>query len=206
MSEHKPGQLRGDAARRHILDAAERLLAEGEADFSMRDLADAAGVSFATPFNLFGGKTGIMHALSDRRIDRMHALLAENADGSDAAARVLRGVAIAVGVMAAAPAVNRAVMASLGSPGAVAGAVLARSRAFWGEALGGGAGLKPETAEHALATLPDALALAFRGALSFWTAGEIDEHLLAEQARAAASALLFGFVDAEKERPSRTAR
>jgi len=195
MSEHKTAQLRGDAARRHVLDAAERLLGESKPDFSMRDLAAAAGVSFATPFNQFGSKTGIMHALSDRRIDRMHALLAEDAGAGGAAARTLRAVDIAVGVMVAAPAVNRAVMGSLGSPGNVAGAVLARSRGYWADALGDGAGLRRDSAEHALTHLPDALALAFRGSLSFWTAGEIDDAALADQARGAAAALLFGFAE-----------
>ena len=188
MPNDKPAQVRGDAARREILDAAERLLATGDAGFSMRDLAAEARVSFATPFNQFGSKTGIMHALSDRRIDRMHALLGAEPDGGDAAARTLRAVAIAVGVMVAAPAVNRAVMASLGAPGAVAGTVFARSRAFWAAALGSGAGLRAD----ALATLPDSLALAFRGALSFWTAGEIDDAALAAHAHTAAAALLAG--------------
>ena len=47
-----------------MLDAAERLLRDGNAEFSMRDLAAEAGVSFATPFNQFGSKPAIMQALS----------------------------------------------------------------------------------------------------------------------------------------------
>jgi AcrR family transcriptional regulator len=59
--------------RERVLDAAERLLAQGSAGFSMRELADEAGVSFATPFNQFGSKAAIMLALSarcDRRAER----------------------------------------------------------------------------------------------------------------------------------------
>ena len=43
-----------------VLDAAKRLLAGGSAAFSMRELAEEAGVSFATPFNQFGSKAAIM--------------------------------------------------------------------------------------------------------------------------------------------------
>ena len=48
------------SGRERVLDAAERLLARGGAGFSMRDLAEEAGVSFATPFNQFGAKGAIM--------------------------------------------------------------------------------------------------------------------------------------------------
>ena len=63
------GLQRGAPVRARILDAAEHLMRQGKADFSMRDLASEAGVSFATPFNHFGSKAGIMQALSGRRID-----------------------------------------------------------------------------------------------------------------------------------------
>ncbi len=49
--------------RERVLDAAERLLANGSAAFSMRELAEEAEVSFATPFNQLGSKAAIMLAL-----------------------------------------------------------------------------------------------------------------------------------------------
>ena len=74
MTDDKPGKIgRGEPVRQRVLDAAERLLRVGRASFSMRDLATEAGVSFVTPFNQFGGKAAIMHALSARRIDAMIA-------------------------------------------------------------------------------------------------------------------------------------
>lgn len=177
---------RGEPVRRRVLDAAERLLREGKAGFSMRELAAEAGVSFATPFNRFGSKAAIMHALSARRIDTMAERLAAATKPADLAGRVLLAVDTAVAVMLAEPAVNRAVMGWIGTAGATPGEALARSAALWALALG---------AEGEAATpvaLPRQLALAFRGALSFWTAGELPDDALGPHARAVAATLLRG--------------
>jgi AcrR family transcriptional regulator len=187
-------------ARERVLDAAERLLAEGSAAFSMRDLADEAGVSFATPFNQFGSKAAIMLALSARRIALMHTRLSDGALPDSAIRRVLVAVDIAASVMLAAPAVNRAVMGAIGAPSDAASDVSSHSGGFWAEALGSGAGLAAATHGLALAVLPDQLAAAFRGVLSFWTAGEVSDQLLVSRGRAAAAAVLLGFAGgAERE-------
>jgi AcrR family transcriptional regulator len=185
----------GPTTRERVLQAAERLLGTGRPEFSMRELAADAGVSFATPFNLFGAKGAILHALSAQRIETMHARFAADAPTGDAAARVLAAVGIAGAVMLDRPAINRAVMGALGAPSSGSGGVWALSRALWAEALGDGEGLAPRTAALARNTLPDHLALTFRGVLSFWTAGEIADRDLGVRAHAAAAALLLGFVD-----------
>lgn len=185
----------GPTTRERVLQAAERLLGRGRPEFSMRELAAEAGVSFATPFNLFGAKGAILHALSAQRIETMHARFASDAPPGDAVARVLAAVGIAAAVMLDSPAVNRAVMAALGAPSGESGGVLALSRALWAEALGHGEGLAPRMTALARMTLPDQLALTFRGALSFWTAGEIVDQDLGPRAKAAAAALLLGFVE-----------
>lgn len=97
--------------------------------------------------------------------------------------------------MLADPQVNRAVIASLGAPSGDSGQVSARSRALWATAIGLGNGFATETADLARAVLPDHLAIAFRGVLSFWTAGEISDIELEGRARAASAALLLGVVD-----------
>ncbi|MCC5887284.1 MAG: TetR/AcrR family transcriptional regulator [Gammaproteobacteria bacterium] len=52
--------------REDIVNAAMRLMyTRGDSGFSMRALADAAGVSIATPYNLFGSKQAIMLAVLD---------------------------------------------------------------------------------------------------------------------------------------------
>lgn len=181
--------------RNRVLAAAERLLRSGAAEFSMRELAAEAGVSFATPFNQFGGKPAIMQALSAQRIEAMAERCARSGGEGDAVDRVLAAVDIAVAVMLEEPAVNRAVIGTLGAAGGDPGDTHARSRALWAQAVGEGDGLAPETAALARRLLPDQLALAFRGALSFWTAGEIPDAALSRCARDAAATLLLGFAE-----------
>ncbi len=180
--------------RERVLDAAERLLMQGSAAFSMRELAEEAGMSFATPFNQFGSKAAIMLALSARRIDTMRDQLAKASLPDSAAGRILVAVDIAAAVMLSTPAVNRAVMGAISAPNDEPGNVSSHSAAFWTEALGAADGLAPATRSLAMAALPDQLAVAFRGVLSFWTAGELSDQLLSKRARAAVAAVLLGFI------------
>lgn len=186
-----------------MLAAAERLLATERADFSMRDLAAEARVSFATPFNRFGGKAAILRALSAERIAAMQARFEALTLDGDAPTRVMAAVRAAATVMLESPAVNRAIMAGLGSPAEGIGRVWASSQALWAQALGDGRGFAPGGRALALEVLPGQLALSFRGALSFWTAGEIADEQLAGQAEMAAAALLLGFVANEGRGPLR---
>lgn len=179
-----PGE-RGEPVRQRVLDAAERLLRCGKAEFSMRDLASEAGVSFATPFNQFGSKAAIMHALSGRRIDTMAARFTQAQQPADAIARVRLAVETAVAVMLEEPDVNRAVMGWIGAAGPAQSDALARSTALWALALNAG----DDTA--IAAPLPQQLAIAFRGVLSFWTAGELPDEALGPTSLAIASTLTF---------------
>jgi AcrR family transcriptional regulator len=181
--------------RERVLDAAERLLAQHRAPFSMRELAEEAEASFATPFNHFGSKATIMLALSARRIASMHQRLREAVLPESAAARILAAVDTAVSVILATPEVNRAVMGAISAPSEEPGNVSLRSSAFWAEALGDGKGLAAATRSLVLAELPDQLAIVFRGVLSFWTAGEIPDRLLNQRAIAAAAVVLLGFAE-----------
>ena len=190
--------LRADAMRRRVTEAAERLLRTGRTEFSMRDLAAEAGVSFATPFNQFGSKVAIMHALSAQRIAAMAASFDQAEPEGDAPDRVMVAVGIAAAVMLAEPKVNRSIIATLGAPGGEPAQVYAQSRALWARAVRDGDGLDLELVTLARSVLPDQLAVAFRGVLSFWTAGEVGDAELATRARAAAAALLLGFVDARR--------
>jgi AcrR family transcriptional regulator len=54
-------EIQKNARRQAILDAARSLILDGKSkDFSMPDLADKAGVSLVTPYNLFGSKSSIL--------------------------------------------------------------------------------------------------------------------------------------------------
>jgi AcrR family transcriptional regulator len=184
---------RGETVRRRVLDAAEFLLRDGKAEFSMRDLASQAGVSFATPFNQFGGKPAIMHALSGRRIDSMMRRFDAAPQPPHAAERVALAIDIAVAVMLDEPIVNRAVMAWIGTGSAASGEVRSNSTALWAHALGDGTGLASPRRDEACRVLPGQLALAFRGALSFWTAGELADEELGPAARQIANTLLRAY-------------
>lgn len=65
--------------RDDIIDAARRLMQARESrGFSMRTLAEVAGVSIATPYNLFGSKHAIIAAVMDADLnDFREALFAE---------------------------------------------------------------------------------------------------------------------------------
>ncbi|WP_414463530.1 TetR/AcrR family transcriptional regulator [Hyphomicrobium sp. DY-1] len=191
----KPASPRGEQVRQRILDAAERLLRQGNAEFSMRDLAAEASVSFATPFNQFGSKLAIMHALSGRRIDSMEALLSSGCPAGDAIDRVFFATDAAASVMVLEPVVNRAVMGSLGAPSSTPGTVLERSAKLWATALDRGDGLSGAHRAEALDILPKQLAFGFRGVLSFWTAGELNDADLAPAAKRVAATLMLGFAD-----------
>ena len=202
MTDRKPSSVplraRGEPVRLRVIEAAEQLLRRGKAEFSMRELAAEADVSFATPFNQFGSKHAVMLALSGRRIDDMQARYLAFSPSGDAPARILAAVDIAAAVMLESPRVNRAVMGWLGAASDAPGAVLAHSAALWALALGAGEGLRPDCRSRALRDLPTQLAFAFRGVLSFWTAGELGDKRLASSAKDMAGALLSGL----QERPA----
>lgn len=67
--------------RDKITAAARSLIQSGESGFRMRALAEEAGVSIATPYNLFGSKRAILTAVMDADLSRFKATLArQNAD------------------------------------------------------------------------------------------------------------------------------
>ncbi len=83
------GHSRGKAKRqRAILDAAREIMAQsGEAGLTMFAVASRAGVSPATPYNLFGSKQAILTALYEEDMDDFHARFEERASG-DPLARI----------------------------------------------------------------------------------------------------------------------
>jgi AcrR family transcriptional regulator len=194
-TQPKASGLRGEPLRQRVIDAAERLLRQGKAEFSMRDLAAEAGVSFATPFNQFGSKAAIMHAVAGRRVDLMEARYLAAAPSGDVVDRVLLAAEAAVTVMLEEPVVNRSVMGWLGTAGPAIGGAWARSKALWALALADGDGLAMDDRDHALHSLPGQLAFGFRGVLSFWTAGEVADADLATSARDVATAIMLGVLD-----------
>ncbi len=71
--------------KRQIIEAARQLMKSRQTSgFSMRNLADLAGVSVATPYNLFGSKQEVIAAVMDTDLDDYRrALLSEPKDPLD---------------------------------------------------------------------------------------------------------------------------
>ena len=183
-------------ARDIVLDAAERLLQNGDtADFSMRALAAEAGVGFATPFNHFGSKNAIMQALSSRLIERMAARFRDRAPEGDAIDRVLEMGRIGIALLLEKPDVHKAVVGSLGQSNSVPSAVRQNSQELWSLALGDYTGIAADMKEVGRALLAEQLAFNFRGCVSFWIAGELEDERLGSAFSAGACMLLLGFAD-----------
>ncbi|HEU5069554.1 MAG TPA: TetR/AcrR family transcriptional regulator [Verrucomicrobiae bacterium] len=191
------------AARDAVLDAAERLLrSAGTADFSMRALAAEAHVGFVTPFNHFGSKTEIMRAISTRLIERMSVAFQARAIRGDLIDRTFAMADVAVEQMLEQPDVHRAVIGALGAPSSTPSAVMSQSRSLWVMALKGGSQrIAPDALPLVASRLDELLALAFRGCLSFWVAGEISDNELRLNVRRAFASVLLGFVRPECRGP-----
>ena len=95
--------------RRDIVRAARTLMQEtGQAGFSMRGLADKAGVSIATPYNLFGSKQAVMFAVLDADLEQYQEQLEKlKADEIDV---FFKAVTLATTLYSAEPGFYRAVL------------------------------------------------------------------------------------------------
>lgn len=195
--ETAPTSLRArnrQLARDVVLDAAERLLhGSASAEFSMRDLAAEAGVGFATPFNHFGSKAAIMQALSSRLIERMAARFREQAPRGNAIDRVLAMGRISIALLLAQADVSKAVVGSLGVADPTPSSVRPQSEAIWLLALDDFAGIDHDRTLQAKTALPQQLAFMFRGCLSFWIAGELDDEQVMKAFESGAAVLLLAF-------------
>ncbi len=95
--------------RRAIVRAARALMQEtGQAGFSMRTLAERAGVSIATPYNLFGSKQAVMYAVLDADLTAYQDQL-ERLEGDEIDV-FFHAVSLAASLYSAEPGFYRAVL------------------------------------------------------------------------------------------------
>lgn len=95
--------------RRAIVRAARNLMQQtGQAGFSMRALADQAGVSIATPYNLFGSKQSVMFAVLDADLEQYQEQL--ECIESDELDVFFEAVSLGTAMYAAEPGFYRAVL------------------------------------------------------------------------------------------------
>lgn len=102
--------------REEIVRAARNLMRErGDTGFSMRALAAAAGVSIATPYNLFGSKQAIMFAVLEADMVRYQTRLERlRADELD---MFFKAVSLAISYYSKEPDFHRSVLFSVYSDG-----------------------------------------------------------------------------------------
>ncbi len=113
ISGHEAGK---DRRRRAIVQAARRLMQKtGRAGFSMRALAEEAGVSVPTPYNLFGSKQAIMYAVLDTDIEHYGADL--DALAADEIGIFFEAVTVAVQRFGSEPAFHKAVLSAVYNEG-----------------------------------------------------------------------------------------
>ena len=162
--------------RRRILDAAAQLVEkEGLDGLTMRRLSDAAGVSYATVYNLVGSKEDVLVALLRSGLEDLGAQLAEVAsrDPLDRARGLVAGV---VDHFVARPALYRALVQAVHDPATGTRGVPIRRRTI---ALYE-ASIRDAIAENLLRDDLDAhvlavhVTLAVNGVIRRWAAGEMN--------------------------------
>jgi len=100
------------ARRKTILLAARNLMREtGDSGFSMRILAIKAGVSIATPYNLFGSKQKILYAVLDADLASYQGRL--NELQVDPLERIFRSITLATSFYSEQPGFYRAILIAL---------------------------------------------------------------------------------------------
>ncbi|ASC92869.1 hypothetical protein Sdiek2_0847 [Sulfurospirillum diekertiae] len=174
-----------------ILNAAEILLRENEnIDFSMRELAKKAEVSFATPFNYFGDKNSILQELSSRLINEMKNCFDKKDKHNDSISNLMTMGEIAVEVLLKNPILNKFIIGSLNIPRKESLNIKEDSEHLWKAALEntdelkGGDRLKKE--------LSSQIALCFRGNITFWCTGDIKDEELKDSFLKGISFLYYG--------------
>lgn len=183
----------GKAARREaIVNAAERLIRDsGGTDFSMLDLARQAGVSPATPYNLFGTKSGIFYALLNRSADRMFAVTAGAPPASSPEAGTLAAADTLAHILTSDPVFYRPLYGFLmGVPDPEwRPPFIERARAFWLSAFPAGAE-RPLGLDRTL--LAQLLVTQALGCIEMWVHREIEEGALACELKRSVAAVLLG--------------
>jgi AcrR family transcriptional regulator len=114
--------------RRAVLTAARKVLVNGEAP-SMRQLADAAGVAHATPYNLFGNKRGLYVALNQDLQDDLLARVSAKPT-IDALDRMYEAIRLLSHSLEAQAALHRAIFAAIYTS-ATERSEIGNAAAFW---------------------------------------------------------------------------
>ena len=180
MTDAIPASSRREQAkggrRARIVDATYALLREvGISDLSVKMIADQAGVSPATVYNLFGAKAAVLENVYERDLAEFEKRVDE-APSADSLERIFDAVAIAAGFYRSDPRFYRSVMSMPNSNAADAALIarINRSRAgVWVEMVRTAAEDGHLRADTDARWVGASMRLLAGGALSAWLGGLI---------------------------------
>tara|TARA_R110000787_G_scaffold187093_7_gene298886 strand:+ start:15478 stop:16203 length:726 start_codon:yes stop_codon:yes gene_type:complete len=189
--------------RNKLLDAAESLIRMSHSsEFTMLALAELAGVSPTTPYNLFSSKAGLLYALMNRSMDGVSDLGEIAAAQKDPFDRALAYADAVAAFFSSDPSFYRVLYRFLlgVSDPLHRPAFMDRGLAYWRDSIGGleAAGLIP--AELSADQLALELEIHFVGVLDLWIQGELSESAFRAQTVHGVILLLLGIAD-EPSRP-----
>jgi len=194
LAEQGKRELGKERRRHQILDAAARLVeADGLEGLTMRRLSDAAGVSYATVYNLVGSKEDVLVALLRSRLEEVGVELATSAF-RDPLERARALVARVVDHSVPRPRLYRPLAAAVHEPAAGARGLPIRLRtielheASIREAMERGL-LRRDLDPHVLARH---ITLAVNGVIRRWAAGESSATAFRAEAEYALDVSLLG--------------
>jgi AcrR family transcriptional regulator len=182
------------ARRERILAAARALIRRsGGTAFSMKALAEAAEVSLATPYNLFGSKGGVLYALLNDSLDRVDDAI-HGSTSKEPMERVLEVAGLAASVYANDASFYRPLMQFLLGVRDLSHRprFLQRSVALWDRTVQAASRhgvLAPSTDGGLLARQ---LMINFAGVLELWIHEELDDQGLRDQILYGSTLLLLG--------------
>jgi AcrR family transcriptional regulator len=179
-----------------ILDAAEKLIREGSSqEFTMRALAEEAGVSVVTAYNHFGSKAGVMRGIIRRLIDEIRRRYFAAPIAKSVIDRILAMAEMGAQVSLDESQLYRTVGRSLMVFDEQMTLEGVRPEKLWRDAMGQSwSDFRNDVAAEAARTLPTQLAMIYRGAFSFWIAGEIDDEEFRKAVRSGVATVLLAFV------------
>ena len=201
-------EIQKEDRKRRILDAAEALIRKtGTTDFSMAVLAERAGLSGPTPYNLFGSKGGILYALLNRSVDALFSDIARFRGSADPVERVLHAAQMAGDEFASDPVFYRPLYQFLiGIHDPVhRPAYMDRALFYWKQALLhlAQAGQLPAVISHD--QLSRMMVVNTLGAIDLWVQSELDDDQFRAQVLYGSAVLLFS-VATDEQRDALSAR
>jgi AcrR family transcriptional regulator len=181
--------------RDNIISAAERLIYRTQlTDFSMHDLADEAGVSMKTTYNLMGSKSKVLYVLLSVALDKIDVHPMSRPRPGDVGS-VIDMAEVPIGLFTGLPGFYRPLLRYLlGTPNSTERPeFMARAYEFWHQ------GLVAFGEDYDGRFLASAMALHFHtyfaGALDLWVQDEIDAEQFRRHLRCTVAIALLPYVD-----------